>query len=100
MTHPLSILACDIAKGICLQDDGVPSVAAGSNRLQTILSLGIGILSAICLLFVVIGGLRYVLSGGDPNNVGRAKGTVLFALIGLLITLLAQTIVWFVLGRV
>ena len=88
----------DSGSRVCLSP--LPHVSAGASRLQVFLSVGIGIIAAICLLFLVIGGMRYVLSDGDPQRVSRAKGTVLYALIGLVITILAQTLVWFVVGGV
>jgi hypothetical protein len=49
---------------------------------------------------IIIGGFKYITSGGDSNNVSSAKNTILYAIIGLIIVALAQTIVRFILGRV
>ena len=49
---------------------------------------------------LVYGGLRYILSGGDSKKVTDAKNTVLYAIIGLIISLLAFDIVNFVLNSV
>ena len=46
---------------------------------------------------VIIGGLKYITSGGDSGNVTGAKNTILYAVIGLIIVVLAQVIVRFVL---
>jgi hypothetical protein len=82
-----------------LQTNGLPHAAANGNAVQTILSITIGIVGALCLLFVTIGGFRYILSQGDPQGVAKAKGTILYALVGLVIVILAQFIVAFVFGR-
>jgi uncharacterized membrane protein YjfL (UPF0719 family) len=47
---------------------------------------------------IIIGGFMYVLSAGDQAKVTKAKDTVLYAVIGLVVTLLAFSIVKFVLG--
>lgn len=48
-----------------------------------------GLLSAIATLFLVIGGARYVLAGGDPAQVERAKQTIKAALAGYALAVLA-----------
>lgn len=62
-----------------------------------ILSLIVGVVSVI---MIIIGGFRYITSGGDSNSVTTAKNTILYAIIGLVIVALAQTIVRFILRRV
>jgi hypothetical protein len=62
-----------------------------------IFSLIVGIVSVI---MIIVGGFRYITSGGDSNNVSSAKNTILYAIIGLIIVALAQSIVRFILGRV
>lgn len=70
-----------------------------NNKFDLAIMFAFGLAGALSLLFIVIGGLRYVASQGDPNNVGQAKGTILYALAGLVITVLAYAIVQFVAGR-
>jgi hypothetical protein len=48
-----------------------------------------GLLALVATLFLVIGGLRYILSGGDPAQVEQAKGNVKGALIGYALAVLA-----------
>ena len=47
---------------------------------------------------LIIGGIRYVTSGGDAKKVTDAKNTVLYAIIGLIISVLAYAIVNFVMS--
>jgi hypothetical protein len=54
---------------------------------------------AVAVLFVVIGGLRYVLSSGDPKAAGQAKDTIMFALIGIAVAAAAYAMVRFVINR-
>jgi hypothetical protein len=48
---------------------------------------------------ILIGGFRYITSGGDSGNVSGAKNTILYAIVGLVIVALAQFIVRFVLSQ-
>lgn len=77
-----------------------PLPDSNDNIVTTIIQIVIGIVAAICLLFITIGGFRYILSQGDPQGVAKAKGTILYALIGLAIVIVAQALVTFVVGRV
>lgn len=53
----------------------------------------IGFIGAAALLFLIIGGLRMVVSFGDDDSVGNGKQQVKWGIIGLLISLLSYTIV-------
>jgi hypothetical protein len=86
------------ATGIRL--DGVPRTTADPGRIQTILAVVFSITGAIALLIITLAGLRYILSRGDPSATAQAKNAILYAVIGLVISLSAVTIVTFVIGRV
>ncbi len=66
------------------------------NAISNILNVVMGTVAAIALLMIVIGGFRYILARGDPNNVAQARNTIMYAIIGLLVTMSAYAIVTFV----
>lgn len=68
--------------------------------LRNAINIIIFAIGAISVLMVVIGGLRYVLSGGDPSGVKTAKDTILYALIGVAVAILSYSIVKFVIFKV
>lgn len=78
----------------------LPNVAASHSELTTVLNIAIGIIAAISVMFVVIGGLRYVLSDGDPQKSSRARETIIYAVVGLLIAITAEALVAFALNTV
>jgi hypothetical protein len=75
-----------------------------SDKLNKILTASINILSlvvgVISVVMIIVGGLKYIMSGGDSGNVTGAKNTILYAVVGLVIVALAQFIVRFVLTKV
>jgi len=81
-----------------------PDPTAGQDKLNNIIRLVINIFSLIVgvvsIIMIIIGGLRYITSGGESSNISSAKNTIIYAIIGLVIVALAQFIVHFVLGRV
>ena len=48
---------------------------------------------------IMVGGFKYITSGGDSGNITGAKNTILYAVVGLVVVALAQIIVRFVLAR-
>ncbi|MGD0284577.1 MAG: Mbov_0395 family pilin-like conjugal transfer protein [Candidatus Saccharimonadales bacterium] len=76
-----------------------PVVNADGSFVTTVLDIVFGIFGAVAVLFIVIGGFRYVISSGDPKNTAKAKNTIIYALVGLVITLSATAIVNFVAGK-
>jgi len=56
--------------------------------------------AVIAAVMLVIGGVRYIISQGDEGQTEKAKNTILYALIGLIVIGLSAVIVNFVLGSV
>ncbi len=78
----------------------LPDASTGKDKINTIVSIAFGIAGALALLFIVIGGLRYILSSGNPETSAQAKNTIVYALVGLVITIAAYGIVVFVINNV
>jgi hypothetical protein len=66
------------------------------SAVVTILSIVVGI---VAVIMVIIGGFKYVTSNGDSSAISNAKTTITYALVGLVIATLAQSIVYFVLDK-
>jgi hypothetical protein len=73
------------------------SVLAAPADLNTVIdnlrNWLVGLLVALATLALTIGGVRYLLAGGDPGEVGRAKETLKYAAIGYGIAALAPGLV-------
>ena len=54
------------------------------------------IVGAVAVIMLIVGGLRYVLSGGDSSQTKAAKDTILYAIIGIVVATAAYAIVNFV----
>lgn len=64
------------------------------KEILNILSVIVGIAA---IIMIIVAGLRYITSAGEAEKVKGAKNTLLYAVIGLIIVALAQTITHFVL---
>ena len=88
----------------------VPGVAAASTNLAAASSLDevinnlrdvlVGLLVGLATLFATIGGVRYMLAGGDPGEVEAAKKTLRYAAIGYSVAVLAPLLVKILQGLV
>lgn len=86
----------DLFKGLDpsnLTDKGINAIPIIIANIITILMFFAGVLSVI---FVIIGGIRYATSAGNPTAVAGAKKTLTYAIGGFLLSLLAVVIVNFV----
>ena len=66
--------------------------------VKTIIDVIIGVLGIVAVIAIVLGGVQYTLSTGDPGRIKRAKDTILYGIIGLVVAILAYAIVNFVLS--
>lgn len=73
----------------------------GPNSIWTnIINTLIFVTGSISVLMIVIGGLRYATSGGDQGSITSAKNTILYAVVGLILSVMGYAIVNFVLSRI
>jgi hypothetical protein len=80
---------------------GVLAVARDLNSvINNITKWLVGLLVALATLFLTIGGLRYLIAGGDPGEVGKAKDTLKYAAIGYGVAVLAPVLVGILKGFV
>ncbi len=77
--------------------DQVSDLFGTSGVFSTITNVLLFAVGAISVIMIIIGGLRYVTSGGNTANVTAAKNTILYAVVGVVIALFAFAMVNFVL---
>ena len=86
----------DAAKG-----EGVPSNLNGTDGIVNKIINGVlYVVGVLAVVMVIIGGVQYTTSGGDQAAVTKAKNTILYGIVGLVIAILAFAIVNFVIGQV
>ncbi|MFZ1360792.1 MAG: hypothetical protein WAS27_02080 [Candidatus Saccharimonadales bacterium] len=65
---------------------------------RTITNVLLFLIGAISVIMLIIGGLRYVVSGGDATAVQGAKNTILYAIVGVVVAILSYAAVGFVIS--
>lgn len=92
----------DVCQGVSAAG-GSCSQAGASTTVNDVIAVVVNILSAlvgiVAVIMIVIGGFKYVTSGGESSNIQSAKNTIMYAIVGLIIVALAQVITGFVLDK-
>jgi hypothetical protein len=97
-----TILASAIQNGINTAGNGLQ---AGSGQslsgiITIVMNVLLMIVGALAIAFIVIGGIKYITSGGDEKKVASAKNTILYAVIGLVVAILARVIIGIVMNAI
>lgn len=94
-----------LAINVFNQCSGNPSVICQSankdsatSMVKNIINVVLYVLGIVAVIMIIVGGFRYVISGGDAGSVTAAKNTIMYAVIGLIVAVLAYAIVNFVLN--
>lgn len=83
----------------CAQGEGQPTDLFGSSGIfETIVNILLFLIGAVSVIMLIYGGIRYTISGGDSNSVTAAKNTILYAIVGIIVAVLAFAVVKFVVG--
>lgn len=70
------------------------------SAVITIINAVVGALALVCVIVIIIGGVNYMTSSGDAGKVKKAKDTILYGVIGLVVCVLAFAIVNFVISNI
>ena len=95
---------CTDAKS-CVEQGANKANGGGTSRslpviVGDIIKVMLFIVGIISVIMIVYGGIKYAISSGDSSKVTSAKNTITYSIVGLIISLLAYTIVNFVLANI
>jgi hypothetical protein len=82
-------------KNVCM----FTSKSCKTGVFTTIVNVALFLIGAISVIMIIYGGIRYTISGGDAKNVTAAKDTILYAIVGLVVAILAYAVVNFVITK-
>ena len=57
--------------------------------VATFIALALIAASILCLIFIIVGGISFILSAGNEDKIKKAVHTIRFAIIGLVVTFIA-----------
>jgi hypothetical protein len=97
--------ALDVFSGACTRDAADTAICKDRDKeqvpdyIKTIVNTMLYALAAVAVIIIILAGIYYTTSGGDPSLIKRAKDTLLYAVVGLIVAIMAYAIVNFVIGR-
>ena len=80
----------------------VDEVGGSSNKgdfkgtIKTIIQTMFFILGVLAVIMIIYAGIQYVISAGDSGKVTKAKNTIIYSVVGLVVAIMAYAIVGFV----
>ena len=77
-------------------DDQQTDLFGDNGVFKIITNVLLFLIGAVSVIMLIIGGIRYVVSGGDSAAITSAKNTILYAVIGIVVAILAYALVNFV----
>src|SRR5206468_3327825 len=81
-------------------DPGLPKVDAGPGQIKDVLQIVFAVIAVLSVLMITIAGLRFITGQANPQEIKKARDTIVYALAGLVVSLAAAAIVHFALGKV
>jgi hypothetical protein len=78
------------------KSNSIPEVDASPARLASLIIYAGALAAVISVFIIVIAGIQFILSSGEPGKVAKARNAILYAVVGLIIALSATGIASFV----
>ena len=70
------------------------------TALKSVISILSYIIGAFAIIIIIVSGLRMTLSSGDAQAAAKARSAIIYAVVGIIVAALAQTLVIFVLNKI
>ena len=90
----------EITSGMNATSAGTSTPTDANVVIKKVTNTMFFIIGAVSVIMLIYGGIRYTTSGGNTNSVTAAKNTVIYSIVGLVISILAYAIVNFVVTNI
>ena len=81
-------------------ETGLPRVEAGPSQVQIIANIGFAVIGVIAVFMIMLNGYKLMTSNGDPQAMGKARSSLIYSVVGLVVIISATLIVNLVIGKV
>ena len=86
---------------VCKEKGNTGNPLVGPEGIITkVIQILVIVLGIAAVIVIMVAGLSFVLSSGDPAKIATARNAIIYASVGLVVAVLAQTLVVFVLKKV
>ncbi len=88
------------AAGASSADVSTDSNGTFRKTLQNIINILLFVIGIIGVIVIVIAGIQYATSGGNADQARKAKDAIIYAIVGIIVAVMAYAIVGFVIGNI
>ena len=81
------------------QDTSTTPISGRNSVENRIVNLITAIAGFSAVVVIIVSGIQFITSSGDPQKINKAKNSILYASIGLVIVALARVIIFFIVGK-
>ena len=99
-TFGIEIANCPTDEPDCTGNTNLPEVVLNESTVRIGLQLVFGVIGTMALIYIVLSAFQLVASQGDPQALAKARQSIIFAVIGLVVALSAEILVSFVIMRI
>ena len=99
-TEIVGAINSEITSGMNATSAGTSTPTNANVVIKNVTNTMFFIIGAVSVIMLIYGGIRYTTSGGNTNSVTAAKNTVIYSIVGLVISILAYAIVNFVVTNI
>lgn len=78
----------DPKRGIEEMDEEPPTIGGLGDMVTKVINYLFPIAGLVCLVFIIQGGYMWIVSAGNPESLKKAQGTLTWAIIGLVLTMI------------
>lgn len=88
------------AQGLIKKEEvKIPTTEFGPDKTNLVLNVIFGVIGGVALIVLILAGIKFMTSQGNPDGIAKARNTIIYAAIGLVVSVSALSIVNLVLGR-
>lgn len=81
-----------VAASIDAQSVNIPKAEINDAQFSGLISLVFGIAAIVAVIFIVLGGMKYTMSQGNPGDLEKGKDMIVYSLVGLGIVIMGFVI--------
>ncbi len=88
---------------LCSSSNGNPQITNINDIwliVLAIINILLRVAAMIAVFYIIYGGIKFMTSQGNPEEINKAKSTVLSAVIGLIICVIADVSISFIAGQI
>lgn len=103
LTNPISTASADIKSKITEGKNSTGESSDTNRDIKTVIknvtNMALFIIGVAAVIVIIYSGIQFIIAAGNPQTVSKAKTTLIYAIVGLVVAIMAYAIVNFVIDN-